>query len=181
MDNSKFNEYITNNYEKLSMISKSISNERNDYEDVLHEAILAVYELNDEKKTEIYPYLEFYLIQVMKYSFYSKNSSYHRKYKMLETDNNIIHLDDYELDSIIEDIDEPVSDITMADVEKVLKDVDWYSREVFLRHLNDGKSFNKLSKETGIPASSLFNTYKTVKLKIIEALNGKYEQKTKEI
>ena len=174
MINTKLNEYIIKNYDKLLTISKNIGRQRNDCEDVLHEAILTIYELNDEKKKEILPYLEFYLIQVIKYSFYSKNSSYYRKYKMLEIDLNVIHFEPEYFDTISEELEKP-SDISYLDVEKILKTMDWYSREVFLRHLKDGKSFNKLSKETGIPASSLFNTYKAVKIKIIETLNGKEE------
>lgn len=174
MINAKFNEYITKNYDKLLTISKNIGKSRMDCGDVLHEAILTIYELNNEKKKEILPYLEFYLIQVIKYSFYSKNSSYYRKYKKLEIDLNLINFEPEYFDTIAEEL-EITDDVSYSDVEKVLKTVDWYSREVFLRHLKDGKSFNKLSKETGIPASSLFNTYKAVKLKIIETLNGKEE------
>ena len=156
---NKLDKLVTSNYKKYLQYATNMTNGIEDPRDVLQECIMEIYELDETKIKEILPYFEFYLIQMIKYSFRSKTSKYQQKYNKVVFDKNI----DIE---VLLDIPEetPVDEITIEDIEKVLNnECSWYEREVFTQYVNSKKSFKTFEKETGIPSASLYKTYIKVK------------------
>ena len=161
--NACLNDFIKNNYASLLKIVLNITKNRKDSEDILHEVFLSVLLMSDTKKREIFPFLSYYIIQMVKYSAFGKKSPYSKKNKTVEID--------YEanLDNIIIE-EEPVTakQITMTDINAILKKIGWYETAVFKRHVVDGKTFQQMAIETKIPLSSLYKTFrqtvKTIKI-----------------
>ena len=80
----KLNIYLENSYSKLLEISRRItSNKHPDYEDLLHETIIALYNSDQEKiKTIIEKkQLTFYIVRIMLNQYQSNTSPYHKKYR----------------------------------------------------------------------------------------------------
>jgi RNA polymerase sigma factor (sigma-70 family) len=156
------NDFIKNNYASLLKIVLNITKNRKDSEDLLHEAFLYVLLLPDNKKREILSYLSFYIIQIIKYSAFGKKSPYYKKNRQVEFDYDI------NIDRLVVEETEPVTikQITMKDVNVILKKMGWYETEVFKRHVIDGKTFQQMAVETKIPISSLYKTYRQTIKKI---------------
>lgn len=163
------NQKITTNYNNYLCIAKSYSNKKDLPEDILHECLMYMLEFSDEKLETIYLYFDYYLANMIKLSFTSKTSKYQVKYnKMLYTD-----FDDYYFENIIDDNEEDnyIVHYDINDIEKILiEKCDWLSREVFLRYVKQYKTFKKMSDDTNIPISSLYNSYKIAKKIIKENL-----------
>lgn len=157
----RLDKHITRNYNKYVEITRKMSNGINESPfDIVNETLCEIYELSDEKKQSILDgeYLDYYIIQIIKYSLYSPTSRYNRKYNLLKIDRNI------DIVNFINSSDEPekVIDIekTANKINEILNECNWYDREVVLRYVHGSKSFQKMSNETKIPVSSLWNTYR---------------------
>jgi lambda repressor-like predicted transcriptional regulator len=64
-------------------------------------------------------------------------------------------------------------------IEQSKADMGWYDLKLFELYHNEGLSIRKLSKETRISASSIFNTLTNAKSKINEAYNEAKKESTK--
>lgn len=157
---------VNRNYKKYLQFAKNMANGKDDPRDVLQECLTEIYEMKIEKQSEILPYFEYYLIRMLKFSFRSDTSRYQQKYNKLKIDANVC------VESLLEDIIETETESpSISEIENVLNEnCSWYEREVFLRYVNGNKSFKTFEKETGIPASSLYNTYNKVKKILQEKL-----------
>jgi hypothetical protein len=184
-------ELINQNYNKYLAISKSIAYEfgSSEHQDILHECILYVYEMSDDKILVMLPYFERYLMQMIKFSCQGKLSKYQQKYNKQQNDKNII-MESIQVD-ILDDIEEPTEESIktdslktfmeyyidqlkknpVKDLEKILNilKINWYDKNVYCQYIKTNKSFKTLSKELLIPDTSLFTTYTKVK-KTLESL-----------
>ena len=169
--NSEIAECINKNYDKYLRISYGYNKDKTeDPRDILQECLMYVCEMDIEKQNKIAPYFEYYLIQMIKYSSISKTSKYQQKYNKLLLNKSIIVESIADLDEMICD-DEIDNVIKINKIKEILeKDCTWYEREVFLQYVTTGKSFKAFERDTKIPASSLFNTYKKVKEMIKEKI-----------
>ena len=80
----KLNIYLEKSYSNLLDISKRITSNRHpDYEDLLHETILALYNSDKEKIKYIIEQkkLTFYIVRIMMNQYHSNTSPYHKKYR----------------------------------------------------------------------------------------------------
>lgn len=163
---SELDNLIKNNYKKYLQFAKNMANGKDDPRDVLQECLLEIYEMTEKKQKEIIPYLEYYLIQMIKFSFRSNTSKYQQRYNKLKLSDNV------SVETLLSDDEEYVEvNVTVEEIEKILTDnCNWYEREVFLRYVNNKKSFKTMETETDIPASSLYNTYNKVKKILQEKL-----------
>ncbi len=174
--NAHINKLISENYNKYLGIAIGYSNGVDDPRDILQECLLYVCEMDIEKQDAISSYFDYYLFQMIKYSSISKTSKYQQKY------NKILKGDGYNLDYLIDNdslVLEESPKVTLEDIHKVLEEqCNWYEREVFLQYTTTDKSFKKFEEDTGIPASSLFNTYTKLKNILKENLT-QWEEKRK--
>ena len=80
----KLNEYLDKSYQNLLDISKRITSNRHpDYEDLLHETIIALYNADQNKIKHIIKQkkLTFYIVRIMLNQYQSSTSPYHKKYR----------------------------------------------------------------------------------------------------
>lgn len=176
--NSEIAEYINKNYDKYLRIAYGYNKDKTeDPRDILQECLMYVCEMDIEKQNKIAPYFEYYLIQMIKFSSISKTSKYQQKYNKILLNKNIEVESVNDLDKMICD-DEIENDLKINKIKEILeKDCTWYEREVFLQYVTTGKSFKAFERDTKIPASSLFNTYRNVKEKIKEKIELWHDQK----
>ena len=197
---------ITKNYEKFLNIARTLS--PNEYEDIVNECIIYLYDIEEQKLQKIKDYIEYYMIQMIKYSATSKTSKYQQKYHKIKLDENIesknITDDEY---LKIENFDEPEPmEFKIGEISKNIDDrirrnfqkfVDkkitfktfinltlenecsWYEREVFVRYHQKNITYREFSKETKIPLTSLFNAYSKTKRELEKKLYKKKPEKMK--
>ena len=79
----ELNEYITKNYKKLKDISKKITSEKYDSDDLLHDTILALYDSDKEKIKKLIEnnQLLYWIARIMINQYHSKTSPFYKKYR----------------------------------------------------------------------------------------------------
>lgn len=166
----KLDALITLNYSKYLDIASQYKS-KDDPSDILQECLMEICEMNDTKLKKIFPYIEYYLIQMIKYSSLSKKSKYQHKYNHLIIDETI-DIKDYIEKNEVDDIEELAlrkesEEFEIETYEKIIKILNehcnWYQRSIFLHYIESGKSFATIQKDTGIPMSSIYNTYNEAK------------------
>ena len=164
----KLNTYLEKSYNKLLEISKRItSNKYPDYEDVLHESIIALYNSDQEKIKDIIEkkQLTFYIVRIMMNQYQSNTSPYHKKYRRTKHKE---HLKDFYIYT-----KEPLTKEKMKKLEEQedrlqwidekLKGLSWFDVEVFRIYFREGFSLNKMQKETKINRSTLGKSIRYIK------------------
>lgn len=170
------NNYITNNYDRLITITNKIRKTNKDTtEDVLHECIINLLEKDDEQLEKIINYIDFYIINMIRYSFWSATSGYQTKYNRIiikdeyDVSNDFSYNDNLIPTNLIDDMnitnnyfDEDLYDKIINNINKL----DWYSKKVVEIKIDKNCGFLKISKDTGIPYSNLYYTWKKAIKKI---------------
>ena len=164
----KLNIYLEKSYNKLLEISKRItSNKYPDYEDLLHESIIALYNSDKEKIKDIIEkkQLTFYIVRIMMNQYQSNTSPYHKKYRRTKHKE---HLKDFYIYT-----KEPLTKEKMQEfedrekrlqwIDKKLKGLSWFDVEVFRIYFREGFSLNKMQKETKINRSTLGKSIRFIK------------------
>lgn len=164
----KLNTYLEKSYNKLLEISKRItSNKYPDYEDLLHESIIALYNSNQNKIKDIIEkkQLTFYIVRIMMNQYQSNTSPYHKKYRRTKHKE---HLKDFYIYT-----KEPLTKEKMQEfedkekklqwIDEKLKGLSWFDVEVFRIYFREGFSLNKMQKETKINRSTLGKSIRYIK------------------
>ena len=164
----KLNTYLEKSYNKLIEISKRItSNKYPDYEDLLHESIIALYNSNQNKIKDIIEkkQLTFYIVRIMMNQYQSNTSPYHKKYRRTKHKE---HLKDFYIYT-----KEPLTKEKMQEfedrekrlqwIDEKLKGLSWFDVEVFRIYFREGFSLNKMQKETKINRSTLGKSIRYIK------------------
>ena len=164
----KLNIYLEKSYNKLLEISKRItSNKYPDYEDLLHESIIALYNSDKEKIKDIIEkkQLTFYIVRIMMNQYQSNTSPYHKKYRRTKHKE---HLKDFYIYT-----KEPLTKEKMQEfedrekrlqwIDEKLKGLSWFDVEVFRIYFREGFSLNKMQKETKINRSTLGKSIRFIK------------------
>ena len=189
---------ITKNYNEYLSVAKKYKS-IDSPQDILQECLCIIYEMPEEKQLKIISYIDYYILQMIKISSLSATSSYQQKYNKILIDKNIDSYN-YLIECPIEEYTEPLEyfddevitkELIMSYVNRRIKKVpneiivnniltiikttlkdkcNWYEETVFMQYIITKKPFYIIGKETGIPASSLFETYKRVKKILIENL-----------
>lgn len=150
---------LTKGYSKYKNIAHRYYNGKDDPDDIVQETMMYILELKDEEIERIIPFLDRYIVQIIKFSFIGEKSAYQQKYNRMKMQT----CDDvnFYADSLIADDEYNIDDDKLiSQIEEILLDkCTWYQAEVFRTNVVDGKSFSQISKENNIPASSLWKTY----------------------
>ena len=162
MKNKEFTETLSNNYDKYLRFAVNMQNGTDEPHDVLQETMVELLEMPAAKQDKILPYLDYYVIQMIKYSFRSTTSKYYRKYRMLQLESGEFSNNrEYEQASF-EEFDSVKTDITFDLAERLLIEsgVSYFDRGTFMQYVSDPKlSWRAFSAKTGISDSSLFAAY----------------------
>ena len=164
----KLNDYLEKSYQNLLDISKRITSNRHpDYEDLLHETILALYNADQEKIKIIIEkkQLTFYIVRIMLNQYQSNTSPYHKKYRKQYNEKQLKEFYIYTKEPLtkekIKQLEEQEDRLQWID-EK-LKHLSWFDVEVFKIYYREGFSLNKMQKETKINRSTLGKSIRFIK------------------
>lgn len=160
-------EYISNNYNELQSITKKITGNHQDSDDILHECLIQIIEkeqiiLDDEKN------IKYYVIGVIKINYYSKTSPVWyklkremEKYAELTIDIQDENSYDYEKEEIL------------CSLETSLCEMDWFHRQLLEQYMLLG-SLKKVNKVTKIPIPSISRYINEAKEIIKQEINKKH-------
>ena len=161
--------FLKNNYNKLKEISRKITSDRlPDYEDLLHETINALYQVETKKINKIIKKneLKFYIVRIMLNQYHSKTSPFYYKYKRYnELMNNMEGLYIYSKDPLTkEKLKEfEIKEEKLKWIEKKLEGLHWFDVSVFKIYFKEGFSLNSMSRATKINRSTLGKSIRFVK------------------
>ena len=170
----QLNTYLEKSYKNLLDISKRItSNKYPDYEDVLHESIMALYNTDKEKINDIIKQkkLTFYIVRIMMNQYQSNTSPYHKKYRRTKHKEHLKEFYIYTKEPLTKEKMQEFEDREkkLQWIDERLKGLKWFDVEVFKLYYNldkkDQKKFslNSMSKATKINRSTLGKSIRYIK------------------
>ena len=164
----KLNTYLEKSYNKLLEISKRItSNKYPDYEDLLHESIIALYNSDKEKIKDIIEkkQLTFYIVRIMMNQYQSNTSPYHKKYRKQYNEKQLKEFYIYTKEPLTKEKMQEFEDREkrLLWIDEKLKGLSWVDVEVFRIYFREGFSLNKMQKETKINRSTLGKSIRFIK------------------
>ena len=149
-------------------ISKRITSNRHpDYEDLLHETILALYNSDQEKIKYIIEQkkLTFYIVRIMMNQYHSNTSPYHKKYRKQYNQKQLKDFYIYTKEPLtkekIKQLEEQEDRLQW--IEDKLKHLSWFDVEVFKIYYRENYSLNTMSKATKINRSTLGKSIRYIK------------------
>ena len=162
------NIYIEKSYNKLLDISKRItSNKYPDYEDLLHETILVLYNGNNKKILKIIQQkkLTFYIVRIMINQYHSNTSPFHKKYRKKYNDEQLKEFYIYNKQPLTkEKLNEFIEQENRLNwIDKKLKNQNWFDVSVFKLYYKKNFSLNTMSKATKISRSTLGKSIRIIK------------------
>ena len=155
--------YIEQNYEELKTITRKITKNNELAEELYHFCLMILLEYNEDKINEIIKkgHMKYFFVSILTNQWVSSTSPFFKQYKKYNFDYD---------DKILEYYDEDVYDHEIDDkikfIEEKLQDEHWYVQRVL--DLKKEMSYGQISQLTKIPRSSLFNTIKKFREKIIK-------------
>lgn len=145
-------------YPILIEASKKITGNHELHLDLLHYAIEELYSKPNYNEIINSGGLRFYVVRIMLTQWRSNTGPFYKMFfnqKSNEIVGDFIYKDDYEFNEI--------------DYINALDDLQWYDKELFKRFTDKQHTISSLSRETGIPRSSVDFTIKKVR-KILRKL-----------
>ena len=164
----KLNIYLENSYNKLLEISKRItSNKFPDYEDLLHETIIALYNSDQEKIKIIIEkkQLTFYIVRIMLNQYQSNTSPYHKKYRKQYNEKQLKEFYIYTKEPLTKEKMKQLEEKEdrLQWIDEKLKHLSWFDVEVFKIYYRENYSLNTMSKATKINRSTLGKSIRFIK------------------
>ena len=149
-------------------ISKRITSNRHpDYEDLLHETILALYNSDQEKIKYIIEQkkLTFYIVRIMMNQYHSNTSPYHKKYRKQFNKKQLKDFYIYTKEPLTKEKIKQLQDQEnrLQWIEEKLKHLSWFDVEVFKIYYRENYSLNTMSKATKINRSTLGKSIRYIK------------------
>ena len=149
-------------------ISKRITSNRHpDYEDLLHETILALYNSDQEKIKYIIEQkkLTFYIVRIMMNQYHSNTSPYHKKYRKQYNQKQLKDFYIYTKEPLTKEKMKKLQDQEnrLQWIEEKLKHLSWFDVEVFKIYYRENYSLNTMSKATKINRSTLGKSIRYIK------------------
>ena len=164
----KLNDYLEKSYQNLLDISKRITSNRHpDYEDLLHETILALYNADQEKIKIIIErkQLTFYIVRIILNQYQSNTSPYHKKYRKQYNEKQLKEFYIYTKEPLTKEKMKQLEEQEdrLQWIDEKLKHLSWFDVEVFKIYYREGFSLNKMQKETKINRSTLGKSIRFIK------------------
>lgn len=164
----KLNIYLEKSYSNLLDISKRITSNRHpDYEDLLHETILALYNSDKEKIKYIIEQkkLTFYIVRIMMNQYHSNTSPYHKKYRKQYNQKQLKDFYIYTKEPLTKEKMKQLEEQEdrLQWIEDKLKHLSWFDVEVFKIYYRENYSLNTMSKATKINRSTLGKSIRYIK------------------
>lgn len=154
--------YITKNYYELLNISKKITKGHQLSQELLHEVIMQLYNKNDIVLDQYNDNnIKYYIVAILRTNWYSKTSPFYykiRRESALYTDLNDVLTMESEQESF-------EKEQLLLILEQEFCDLNWFHKSLFELYMTLG-SLSKVSKQTGIPITSVSTYIKQAKSEI---------------
>lgn len=147
-----FTHYLSTDYTALTEAAKKITGNHHLSHDLLHYSIEELAGKDNLQSVIDSGGARFYLIRIMMTQWRSQTGPFHRQFRKCHE----------ELDWH----DKPETEEKHLDLEKVdriLDSLEWYDKELFKLYAEGEHNYSTLSKETGIPRTSIALTIKRVR------------------
>jgi hydroxymethylpyrimidine pyrophosphatase-like HAD family hydrolase len=162
--------YITKNYYELLSIAKKITKGNQLSQELLHECIIQLYDKNDivlQKYTD--NQIKYYIVAVMRTNWFSNTSPFYYRIRR----ESAKYVDLKEVMEMEADQESFEKEQLLVILEEQFCDLNWFHKSLLELYMTLG-SLSKVSKQTGIPLTSVSNYIKQskaeIKLKITEQL-----------
>lgn len=155
-----FNEYLTHDYKPLVDASKKITGNNELAIDLLH---YAIEELSFKENLQAIidsGGARFYLVRIMMTQWRSQTGPFYKQFVRQET-----QIDEWD------GVEKEETKLDTNRVYKILDELPWYDRELFKLYAEGGHNYSSLSRETGIPRTSIGLTINRVRKYIKQKLN----------
>ncbi len=166
--------YITNNYDRLGEMARTITRGRApDWEELLHTCLTALYESDRERIEGLIErrQLRYWMARMMMNQYNSSTSPFHYTYRKPAERIRKAH---HDVVAWHEDTlpDKLAREELHTFVEEALKELPYFDRMVTRVYYDHGHSLNTLSKATGISRTTLFKALKRSR----DAIRRRYER-----
>ena len=155
-----FNQYLSHDYQALDQAAKKITGNNELSSDLLHYAIEEMSYKDNLQAIIDSGGARFYLVRIMMTQWRSQTGPFYKQFIKQEQEIDIIENKSPEEDKILD----------INRVEKILNELPWYDRELWKLYVESGLNYSKLSKETGIPRTSIGLTLNRVRKHIKQKL-----------
>jgi len=160
--------YISENYEMLKGIARTITKNRYpDCEDLLSEVVLILLEGDEAKLSRLIEkkQIRYWIVRIMLNQYNSKTSPFHYKYRIHEARHRkakeeIIF---WAIDRIEDKI---LKEERIEAIERALEEVDWMDQMITKVYYYDSHSLNTLARATGISRTTLYKAIKRTRHEI---------------
>jgi RNA polymerase sigma factor (sigma-70 family) len=164
----QLNTYLKKSYNKLLEISRRITSDKYpDYEDLLHETIVALYNSDLEKIKIIIEkkQLTFYIVRIMMNQYQSNTSPYHKKYRKSYNDKQLKEFYIYNKEPLTKEKLQEFEDKEkrLQWIDEKLKGLGWFDVSVFKLYYKEKFSLNSMSRATKINRSTLGKSIRFIK------------------
>ncbi len=166
METKPINLYLIKKYDELLEIADNIirtSSSKEDYRDICNEMVMSLLELPIEKQElliqndQIIPYF----IKMVQHSAFSQNSSYQRKYNMIE----YRELPDWIFTELPDDIDKEEF-CKFELLKEIIDTLTWDERKLYDLKVTQNLTFSEIQELTTIPRTSSWVLFQNIKKKI---------------
>lgn len=157
--NKEVEGFLSRNYDELRLIAKKITKNNQDYEDLLQEVIIQLYQ---KKEIKLKKYdddsIRYYITAIMRINYNSRTSPFYYKIKKtpesyLEFFYNMDYEPLYDSEWVDEDIAKEKEEF-ITKVEILYNDLPLVEKSVFDMYIDKGR-IRRVSKETGISIKSI--------------------------
>jgi RNA polymerase sigma factor (sigma-70 family) len=155
-----FNQYLSNDYDALVDAANKITGNHHLALDLLHYGIEELSNKSNLQDIIDSGGARFYLIRILMTQWRSQTGPFHRQF--VKQHEELDYHDKPEKEDKQLDIDQ---------VNKLIDGLDWYDKELFKLFAEGDHNYSTLSKETGIPRTSIALTIKRVRKHIKKNLN----------
>ena len=173
------NKYINKNYANLLLISKKItSNKIPDYEDLLHEVILDLYNKDRDLIMGLIDReeLAYYIVRMMVNQYHSSTSPFFNKYKKYYSINKqylkeyIFNNKDWKIDGkTIEQLE--INESRLKWIEEKSKNLSWFDYSIFKIYFYEKHRLSSMERATKINRNTLGKSIRTVKKYLKKIIN----------
>lgn len=154
-----FSQYLTNDYNELVKAANKITGNSDLSVDLLHYAIEEMSFKENIQSIVDSGGARFYCVRIMMTQWRSQTGPFYKQY--IKKGEPIQYHDVEDKEDVTLDIDK---------VNEILEGLNWYDRELWKLYVESGLNYSKLSKETGIPRTSIGLTLNRVRKHIKQKL-----------
>lgn len=154
--------YITKNYYELLSIAKKITKGNQLSQELLHECIIQLYDKNDivlDKYTD--NQIKYYIVAIMRTNWFSNTSPFYYRIRR----ESAKYVDLHEIMDIESEQETFEKEQLLVILEEQFCDLNWFHKSLFELYMTLG-SLSKVSKQTGIPLTSVSTYIKQSKTEI---------------